>query len=41
VGLSDRVAALGGHVEVASPRGSGTSILVEIPVDDTPLPASR
>jgi signal transduction histidine kinase len=34
VGLSDRVAALGGHVEVASPRGSGTSILVEIPVDD-------
>jgi signal transduction histidine kinase len=34
VGLSDRVEALGGHVEVASPQGSGTSIVVEIPVDD-------
>jgi signal transduction histidine kinase len=34
VGLSDRVEALGGHVDVASPPGSGTSILVEIPVED-------
>jgi signal transduction histidine kinase len=35
VGLSDRVEALGGHVEVASPQGSGTSILVEIPVGES------
>jgi signal transduction histidine kinase len=35
VGLSDRVEALGGHLEVASEKGSGTSILVEIPVAST------
>jgi len=35
VGLSDRVEALGGHLEVASQGGSGTSILVEIPVPPT------
>jgi signal transduction histidine kinase len=35
VGLSDRVEALGGHLEVASESGSGTSIVVEIPVAPT------
>jgi signal transduction histidine kinase len=35
VGLSDRVEALGGHLEVASKSGSGTSIVVEIPVAST------
>jgi signal transduction histidine kinase len=35
VGLSDRVEALGGHLEVASESGSGTSIVVEIPVAST------
>jgi len=35
VGLSDRVEALGGHLEVASQSGSGTSIVVEIPVAST------
>jgi PAS domain S-box-containing protein len=31
-GLRDRVEALGGTIEIASPRGSGTSVLVEIPI---------
>jgi signal transduction histidine kinase len=35
VGLSDRVEALGGHLEVASQSGSGTAIVVEIPVPAT------
>jgi signal transduction histidine kinase len=34
VGLSDRVEALGGHIQVASPPGAGTSIVVEIPVEE-------
>jgi signal transduction histidine kinase len=33
VGLSDRVAALAGRLEVTSPPGGGTSLLIEIPVD--------
>ena len=33
VGLGDRVEALGGRIEVASPRGSGTSLLVRIPIE--------
>jgi signal transduction histidine kinase len=31
VGLSDRIEALGGRLEVTSPAGSGTSLLIEIP----------
>ena len=33
VGLTDRVEALGGRILVTSPRGKGTSILVELPID--------
>jgi PAS domain S-box-containing protein len=33
VGISDRVQALGGTLEVTSPAGSGTSLLIEIPLD--------
>ncbi|MCW3046956.1 MAG: histidine kinase,GAF protein [Solirubrobacterales bacterium] len=33
VGLTDRVEALGGTIEIASPPGRGTSLLVSIPVD--------
>jgi signal transduction histidine kinase len=34
VGLSDRVEALGGTLEVSSPAGSGTKLLIEIPAED-------
>jgi PAS domain S-box-containing protein len=33
VGLTDRVEALGGRIEVASPAGHGTSLLVRIPIE--------
>jgi signal transduction histidine kinase len=33
VGLSDRVEALGGRLEVSSPAGSGTSLSIEIPLE--------
>jgi signal transduction histidine kinase len=33
VGLRDRVEAAGGHIEVDSPPGGGTSFLVTIPID--------
>jgi signal transduction histidine kinase len=32
VGLSDRIEALGGRLEVTSPTGKGTTLLIEIPV---------
>jgi signal transduction histidine kinase len=32
VGLKDRVEALGGHLQIASPTGSGTSLHVTIPL---------
>ncbi len=35
VGLSDRVAAVGGRIEITSPPGGGTSLLVTIPVGRT------
>jgi signal transduction histidine kinase len=38
VGLSDRIAALGGTLEVSSPAGSGTTLLIEIPVEDPSTP---
>ncbi|GAA2358048.1 hypothetical protein GCM10010170_051510 [Dactylosporangium salmoneum] len=33
VGLRDRVATLGGKLEISSPVGHGTALLVEIPID--------
>jgi signal transduction histidine kinase len=32
LGLRDRIEALGGTVEIASPPGKGTTLRVEIPV---------
>jgi signal transduction histidine kinase len=32
VGLSDRIEALGGTLHVTSPAGSGTSLLIELPL---------
>jgi signal transduction histidine kinase len=34
LGLSDRIEALGGTLEVSSPAGSGTTLLIEIPAGD-------
>jgi signal transduction histidine kinase len=34
VGLSDRIDALGGTFTVTSPAGGGTSLLIEIPLED-------
>jgi signal transduction histidine kinase len=33
VGLSDRIEALGGRLQVTSPAGSGTTLLIRIPLD--------
>jgi signal transduction histidine kinase len=33
VGLTDRIEALGGKIEIASPAGRGTSLVVRIPLD--------
>jgi signal transduction histidine kinase len=33
VGLSDRIEALGGTLEVTSPTGRGTTLLIEVPVE--------
>jgi signal transduction histidine kinase len=40
VGLSDRVAALGGTIIVRSPAGAGTSLEVRLPMDGDRLPPS-
>jgi signal transduction histidine kinase len=38
IGLRDRVQALGGSIEISSPRGTGTTILVVLPLQpDRPL----
>ncbi|MEV4510855.1 DUF4118 domain-containing protein [Dactylosporangium sp. NPDC049525] len=34
IGLQDHIEALGGHMEVLSPVGHGTALLVKIPIDD-------
>ncbi|MCW2542302.1 MAG: histidine kinase [Frankiales bacterium] len=34
VGLSDRINALGGTLQLTSPAGNGTTLLIEIPVQD-------
>jgi signal transduction histidine kinase len=33
VGLSDRIEALGGTLQVTSPAGAGTTLLVKIPLE--------
>jgi signal transduction histidine kinase len=38
IGLSDRVEAVGGRIEITSPPGGGTSLLVTIPSDRPPEP---
>ena len=35
IGLQDRVEVLGGHMEIASPPGSGTSVHISIPLGGT------
>jgi signal transduction histidine kinase len=40
IGLRDRVEALGGRIEVESPRGAGTIVLVTLPVDAGSAPGS-
>jgi signal transduction histidine kinase len=37
VGLRDRVEALGGRIEITSPSGSGTALVVTLPVGDVAL----
>jgi signal transduction histidine kinase len=32
VGMSDRAAALGGRLEIDSPRGAGTIVLATLPI---------
>jgi signal transduction histidine kinase len=39
-GLRDRIEAVGGTLEVTSPTGSGTTLLIEIPVQRGPAAAS-
>jgi signal transduction histidine kinase len=34
LGLRDRIEALGGTLEVTSPAGKGTTLLIEVPLDD-------
>jgi PAS domain S-box-containing protein len=36
VGLTDRVEALGGSIEIRSPRGEGTAIVADLPVETEP-----
>jgi signal transduction histidine kinase len=33
VGLTDRIEALGGRIAITSPRGAGTKVRVQLPVD--------
>jgi signal transduction histidine kinase len=33
VGLSDRIEALGGTLQVSSPAGNGTTLLIDVPLD--------
>jgi signal transduction histidine kinase len=34
IGLNDRVDALGGTIEMASPVGDGTTLLITLPIDE-------
>ncbi|MET7424394.1 DUF4118 domain-containing protein [Dactylosporangium sp. NPDC005555] len=40
IGLQDRIETVGGHLEIVSPAGSGTTLLVKIPIDTTRPPAA-
>ena len=40
VGLSDRIEALGGTLQVTSPAGRGTTLLIEVPLEDQSSPVS-
>jgi signal transduction histidine kinase len=40
LGLRDRIEALGGTLEVTSPAGKGTTLLIEVPLDDPSSPVS-
>ncbi|GAA3208776.1 DUF4118 domain-containing protein [Dactylosporangium siamense] len=40
IGLQDRIETVGGRLEIVSPAGSGTTILVAIPIDATGPPAA-
>jgi signal transduction histidine kinase len=39
VGITDRLAAVGGRLEVRTEPGTGTTIAGRIPIDSMPLPA--
>jgi signal transduction histidine kinase len=41
IGLQDRIETLGGHLDVTSPAGHGTALLVSIPIHDTSATAAR
>jgi signal transduction histidine kinase len=34
LGLTDRIEALGGTLKVTSPAGKGTTLLIEVPLED-------
>ena len=38
LGLSDRVEALGGTLQLSSPAGYGTTLLIEVPLEDQGRP---
>lgn len=38
-GMGERIRALGGRLEIASPPGSGTCVQVEVPLAEAPVPA--
>ena len=39
VGLTDRVQAVGGRIEISSPRGAGTTLQVTLPLARMPMQA--
>ncbi|HWE11062.1 MAG TPA: GAF domain-containing sensor histidine kinase [Solirubrobacteraceae bacterium] len=41
LGLSDRIEALGGTLEVSSPSGGGTALLIEVPTSASPRGSAR
>ena len=41
VGLSDRIEALGGTLQVSSPAGNGTTLLIDVPLDGQLSPTSH
>ena len=41
VGLRDRLEAVGGTIDIVSPAGNGTSLLVEIPCRSSPPDTPR